>query len=275
MNSCISISYASNDNYVLPLCCSIKSLIANLINSDTIVKVNILCSDTLGARSRQFIQMLADKKCKINFIDIDKNIFEQFHLEKNSHISRETYYRYLLADLLKDIDTILYLDCDTIILNDISEITTINMEDFYIAGVRDYSEQAFKKRLSLNQYCNAGVMLFNLKKIREENLVKQMIEYTTNHADSIPFQDQDVINIIFQKGTKVLDGKWNVQLAYYDKYNDITDNYLKFTGKILHYICEQKPWHYEYKSLYKKYFFKYFCMLPNEIQFLLLDFPPK
>ena len=273
--NCIDIAYASNDNYVLPLCCAIKSLLVNIQNAEIFVRVHVLCSNTLSYTNRDLIKTIEDKNSEINFIQVDENIFSKFHLEKNSHITRETYYRYLLPDLIKNTDKVLYLDCDTVVLNDISEIFSMNIEDYYIAGVSDFSEMAFKKRLSLNKYCNAGVLLFNLKKMRKENMSEKLIEYTLEHSNTIPFQDQDVINIIFQDGIMMLDKKWNVQLAYYSKYNDSTVNYLNFSAKILHYICEIKPWQYEYENLYKLQFFKYFYMLPQNIQLLLLNFPPK
>ena len=271
----INIAYACNDNYVLPLCCAIKSVLTNLKNSGYFVCIHVLCSNTLSHKNKNLIKTIEDKSSKIDFVKVDDNLFSKFHLEKNTHFTRETYYRYLLPDLLENIDKVLYLDCDTVALNDISEIFNINIDDYYIAGVSDFSEYAFKKRLSLNKYCNAGMLLFNLKKMRQENMSEKLIKYTIEHHDTIPFQDQDVINVVFQEKILMLDNIWNTQLAYYSPYNDFTNNYLNNSAKILHFICEIKPWQYEYKSLYKLHFFKYFYMLPQNIQFLLLKFPPK
>ena len=275
MKKCINVSYACNDNYILPLCCSIQSLISNIHDRKTVVNVHVLCSDTLTEKGKFYVRQIESERCKIYFVHVDKKIFEKFYLSENLHITRETYYRYLLPDLFKELDLILFLDCDTIILKDISDIFKTNIDNYYIAAVTDYSELEFKKRLSLNKYINAGVILFNLKKLREENLQEKLFSYTIENSESIPLQDQDVINTVLQTGIKILDRKWNTQIAYFSEYTSGINNYLKDECVILHYICKIKPWQFEYKSLYKLHFFKYFYMLPINIQFLLLNFPPK
>ena len=195
----INIAYACNDNYVLPLCCAIKSVLTNLKDSGYFVCIHVLCSNTLSHKNKNLIKTIEDKSSKIDFVKVDDNLFSKFHLEKNTHITRETYYRYLLPDLLENIDKVLYLDCDTVALNDISEIFNINIDDYYIAGVSDFSEYAFKKRLSLNKYCNAGMLLFNLKKCDRKICQKNLLNTQLNIMTQFLFKIRMLSMLFFKK----------------------------------------------------------------------------
>lgn len=257
----IPVVYSVDNNYTIPLCTSIKSLVKN--NKQGNYKIYILYSkNNLSDWNKFLISLNSESNFEIEFVQIDDKLFADFITSPEcNYISKETYYRFILPSKLSQFDKVLYLDCDTIILSDIRELYNTDITDFYIAGADDYTKDGFCKRLNISEYVNAGVLLFNLKKIREENFQQKLFDYYFENINNLPYQDQDVINVVFQGGIKVFDKSWNVQL-FQDELAEQKDiNTSNKDEKILHYICNPKPWHKGYKSNYKKFYYKYFYSL--------------
>ena len=126
--------------------------------------------------------------------------------------------RTALAKLF-DYDRILSLDADTIITQDISELWEIDLTDYYLAGVPEtkLTEQYHRP------YINAGMMLFNLAKIREDHLDDQMID-DLNHRWH-QWVEQDCINLNCEGFVKVLGSEYNAS-----QFSAPTEN-----PKILHF----------------------------------------
>jgi len=111
--------------------------------------------------------------------------------------------RAALAKLFPHLDRILSLDCDTIIRNNISELWEIPLDDYYFAGVHepDKSTETFI-------YINAGVMLFNLKKIREDKKDDEYI-YNLNNCYR-PYPEQECFSALSQGKILELPSEYNL-----------------------------------------------------------------
>lgn len=76
----------------------------------------------------------------------------------------------LFADLVPNMpDKILYLDVDIMFNRDIKLIYDIDVTDYEYAAARDH----YGKYLINPNYINAGVLLFNLKKMKETNILEK------------------------------------------------------------------------------------------------------
>lgn len=121
------------------------------------------------------------------FVDID-----QFDVDKSplvrltpDYLSKMTYGRLFVTQFIdKDIDKILYLDCDVCAYNDVDSLYQLNDTNAYASVARDISIELFAKheldRTKVKQYFNGGVILFNLCKIRNDNIDKKMIDVFFN-----------------------------------------------------------------------------------------------
>lgn len=209
-----------------------------------------------------------EKDCKfytdkqINFVNM-QNSFSQTK-KMISHITEQTYYRLRAAEILPDkYDKCVYLDIDTIVNGDLSELQNIDLEDNYVAGVKapGYHFQSdgnikYCEKIAIpaiDQYINAGVIVLNLQKIRENNLTPILCKEALKNYPTV---DQDVINKIFYNHIKHLPFKYNVMT----KYKSILDNTLPEYTKlcdlfsedivteaitkpmIIHYADKIKPW---------------------------------
>ena len=111
----------------------------------------------------------------------------------------------LFADIIQEIpDKILYLDVDVMFNRDIKLLYDIDIEKYEYAAARDH----YGKYLINPNYINAGVLLLNMKKIRQTGLLlKARNLIKLRH---LPFADQSAILRSTTK-RKMLSQKFNDQ----------------------------------------------------------------
>ncbi len=135
------------------------------------------------------------------------NVFNNRYFSRSSLNATRSGHAYLcemrvaLAEILY-CDRVLSLDADALIVNEIgSEPWTMDLGDCHVAGV---PETRISARLG-KPYINAGVMMFDLDRIRLDNLATQMVD-ALNHY-SYQWLEQDCINDYLR--VKPLGSEWN------------------------------------------------------------------
>lgn len=241
----ISVVMVSDKNYISQTRVTIWTMKKN-ISSKVLLEITIFCSQKLDKESRNRLQELECifTNLKINFYDVDEQLFKD--AKTMDHIPITSLYRLVIGEVIKE-DKCIFLDGDIIVNSDLADLFTYDMEDFYIAGVRDAGFFANPDKtiahedmyqLKMSEYINAGVMIFNLLKIREENLQQQFIESIKNNYI---YMDQDILNKVCAGKVKLLDERFNL----INKNLNIKSlpTILKSSkGYILHFAGATKPW---------------------------------
>ena len=122
-------------------------------------------------------------------IDVTKIYEEEFgHCKnENAYCTPYTLLR-LLADLVPCIpDKILYLDIDMMIADDITKLYNIDVSEYEYAAVKEKYGSIF----IWPDYINAGMLLLNMKKIKETGLLKKARKLIK--TKKMLFADQDAI----------------------------------------------------------------------------------
>ena len=143
---------------------------------------------------------------KIDVTDIYEREFANCKNE-NAYCTPYTLLR-LFADLIPEMpEKLLYLDIDMMIGNDIAELYNIDISDYEYAAVKE----KYGCWLIRPDYINAGMLLFNMKKIEETCLLSKAREKIKNKK--MLFADQDAI---FWSTTKklLLPRKFNEQSKF-------------------------------------------------------------
>ena len=255
----IPVVFCFNDNYMLGAYITIFSMLENA-NKSTKYEIYIIYSE-LSKENMEKLNAFKDiYNIKINYINVG-NDFNNAHTIH--YISKETYYRLLIPWLIKDIDKILYLDCDLIIDGDLQDLYNLDIQDSLIAGSIATSfiltvEKVYPNffdNLGVNklQYINAGILIINSKKFREMNLLDLLLNESKKEYH---FSDQDILNIVCKNKKYIFNPKYNnccYSLNFFDnKYSDFIDiNDFKdyyFDPIIFHYVGEHKPWDYYYPN---------------------------
>lgn len=115
--------------------------------------------------------------------------------------------RAALPFVFPDLDRILSLDCDTIITADISELWDLPLDDYYFAACREPATSAGGIDCRQPLYCNMGVSMFNLKKLRDDGAAKEVISLLNRRL--LPFPEQDALNIVCQSAILPISSKYN------------------------------------------------------------------
>lgn len=253
----ISICFCINDKYAQYLGVVLTSILLN--NKKETFKFYVLSSD-ISEENKNILNTLKKKykNFEIFYIYIDKNRFKNFKINID-YISIETYYRYILADVIPKEDKVLYLDVDLIVNNDLKDLWNININDYYCAAVKDlnFDTEKYKKCIGMSdneEYINAGVILFNLRKLREDNIAEKYFKNNEIYKDKIKYQDQDVINITLSNKIKIIDSIYNFTR------NDKTKN--RNDAVIIHFVGAKKPWKSLSFNKLKQLYYYYYIRSP-------------
>lgn len=209
----MNILYSSDNAFAQYAATSISSLLSNNIDEEKIVIYYI--DNKINKKNINLIEkIVSNYNRKIIFIDIDE-VTEGFERSDNYFISS---YARLFASKIPDLDKIIYIDCDTIVANSLSELWEIDLKGLLFAGVRDTIslEHALSIGLGQNhQYINAGVLLMNVSLMRELNFPEHTIKLVKKNNGKIPHEDQGIINILARDRIKVIDPKYNLMPQFF------------------------------------------------------------
>ena len=244
MNKEIPIIFSTDDNYIPYLDVAVSSLIANASN-DYCYRIIVL-NTGLSPESIAKVKQNACAGFTIDFVDISKQIEHiKTHLKDVYHFSVVTYYRLFIASLFPQYDKIVYLDCDLVVLGDISQLYHMDLGDNILGAVPDQfvkNTAQFRSYAKIaigvdpDSYINAGVLLMNLKAFREHNIEENFLRLITAYDFDLLDPDQAYLNYLCRGRIYLLPNGWNKEpmplLCEGEK-------------KIVHYALYKKPWQYD------------------------------
>lgn len=161
-------------------------------------RIYLICNEFVSVDWAYKIAVLEDEKINA------KNPY--------TRITKHTYYRLFIDVLFPELDKCVYLDYDTLVLQDFSEL--LDGDDWII-----------KAFIGNNIWLNAGVLAFNINN-ECRNLLKQCRSKIGDLHD-----DQIIINDVFKDKITYIS----------EEYNYMGRN-IKDGIKIVHYIGNVKPW---------------------------------
>ena len=265
----MNIILATDDNFA-QFCATV---IYSILRYDKSVNFYIL-TEGLTSKSSDLIRDVVNKYDNTSEVEIkkvDESVTCQFPMPKGDgikHISIATYFRLFSTELLPNVDKAIYLDCDIFVRGSWKDLWNTDINDYYIGAVYhpdllSINNGAFKRlNIPVSQgYFNAGVLLMNLKKWRNENLYSKFLDFIKNNYANIVNHDQDVLNAVCGGQTLSLPCKWNMtNIYYYQKSMYRTDKRigehavqieregLENSSVIVHFAFRPKPW--EFYSLH-------------------------
>lgn len=268
------VVFISSNAWAVAAAVTLQSILDHYKGEDPL-KIYIFSADMTKENADRFISY-SSENISVEVVEVDDSMFEQFRVE-GYYVPPISFVKARLAELLPQYDRIIYLDIDLIIKKDISPLMTVDIDDYYLAGIADMTAMVtlqWHKRLKRMRYVNAGVLVLNAKKMREENSYQKCIDAKIAHPEYQCYE-QDTFNDVFDDEVKFLPLEWNVMtynliLSPYTQYsmNQINSFYgteyktfqeLEDNAAIIHLTNEYKPWEYEdcymseeWISLYKR-----------------------
>lgn len=259
----IPVAMISDDNFIMPTCVAITSILLNK-STDTAYRFYIIMAECSDA-SKEKIMLLNDYDQDSQVEIINASLDKYRDIKQLAHISQACLLKFDICDLIPGYEKILYLDGDIIVRADLWELYATDLENKYAGAVKEY--QCMEEDTGR---INAGIMLFNAKRIREENLSKTLYETRIALGDRASM-DQQTFNIVTNKEYKYLSIKYNciigrfmgenrvdsytidkINTLYQENYSSI-ENVLK-DARVVHFATSNKPWVYTFNPGAKEWF---------------------
>jgi len=281
----MNVLYQSDNNYAIYMGVSICSLLENNKAANDI-HVYIIDDGIAEENKNKIENMVGEYKRQVSFVSGESvlgnsEISETFSytgMRKNSHSYLKMFFERLMPDIT---GRMIYIDCDTAIEGDISELEYIDMYDKTIGMVLDSLIIDSKQSVGLNKednYYNSGVILIDIDKWRERECSRRIMEHIKN-VRTYGTVDQDVLNIELKDEIVTLPIKYNLQpihLVYpYKLYSKVYKHCEKYYEQeeieeavkkpaIIHYLryVGESPWNADNVHPGTVFFDKYLAISP-------------
>lgn len=280
----ITLASNFNNNYVDVFCVFLESVLGHA--DPDVIYDYIILSDDITPDNKALIEkmVLAHPNFYVRFYAPRKHLEGVSLFVNNSVYTKEMYYRTIIPFALSNFKKALVLDVDAICCRDVKELFETDITNYYAAAVKDVVFQGWlngyvfdakdyaKNTLKLKKpydYCNTGVLLMNLEKIRSEFTEEYIQQYIDEHQFRV--FEQDTLNVLFQGNILYLDAAWNcftytntgVQESIAISTHTDAQAYLSARKNpyIIHYAAHPKPWTIP-SSDFAQEFWKYAKMSP-------------
>lgn len=251
----IPIFFATDDNYIPFLDVTLRSLIAHASKKYNYV-INII-NTGLNQERCDIVRSLENENFTINFCDISEKVEPLKNKLKNLyHFSFATWYRLFIQSLFPQYDKVLYLDCDIIVLEDISKLYNIQLGNNLLGAARchivsdnpifgEYAEKFCG--VPRRNYLQAGILVMNLHEFRKRDLENKFVYLINKYNFDVIDPDQGYLNAMCCGSVKIIPNGWN---------KESIDAPLEGKLNIVHYALYKKPWQYD-DVLNQNYFWEY------------------
>lgn len=261
------VAYCFDKNFNQHFCAAVTSAILNFTKPQESLHFHLV-TDTMDKELEQFFEALKGLfRCNFSIYVLADNERETLDripepLRNLYHFSIAAYFRLLLPTLVpKDVTRLLYLDCDTIVIDDLSKLIDTDLEDKALGLVLDPKSEKYAKIHNISEYFNSGVALFDVQKWREGELTSKCFQYLENPLTPISQADQCAINVVLDGNIKKLEPHWN-GFTYNVKNGDQPLQEVRIKYSIIHYFSQHKPWQSWYQNGLGRYYWTYLDASP-------------
>ena len=191
----------------------------------------------------------------IEFLPVDLKRFEGMKGWKAGNFL-DCYARLLIPELKPDIDRAIYLDSDVIALDDIKKLWDQDLDGFETGMVADigYGSPYFEnctQNLDISPehiYANAGMILLDCKKWRENQTTEKLLEIGRKFKDHLLVLNEDILSVYYNGNHyKRFENRFNLtdlnsRICHYSA-PQITEEYLANEWKhvVIYHFCHGKP----------------------------------
>lgn len=242
---------AADETYAMPLAVCVRSILDNAAKPvEIVVLAREVTATTISALKRSW-----DHSSAVRFHAIDPSSLAG--LGSWGYITNTAYARVLIPDIVPGAwSRVVYLDADTVVLSDLSELINVDLSGNPVAACPDplfgqwwsrHAPAALRQatRGPTDQLFNTGVMVLDLAHWRRTDLSRRTLEI----AHELPPQiqsDQAAANLAVGQSWTRLDVSWNVTTDMYFRANRAAYSAAIATKRIRHFTAF-KPWHERYK----------------------------
>ena len=228
----VVVATAADENYVIPLAVTVRSLVDSL-GPSTQVRLVILDGGITTQSRERLASSWNDPRLEIEWRTPDTGTIAGAPV--SGHVTGAAYLRLLLPTIL-DGDRVIYLDSDMLVRRDVAALWNEPQQDAPIQAVQDLAAPWMDAELAADRYAerlpllaaarpvanyrelgirpeapyfNSGLMVANLALWREERIAQRVLNCLQENAAHVLWWDQYALNVVLADRWRRLDHRWN------------------------------------------------------------------
>lgn len=255
-----------DDQYAGVLQTLMRSIAAVHSGHAAALRMIVIHSDLSDAPRRQIASLAERIGLGLDFFQVDSAGDHPV----SKWISQAAYLRLAIPEAASGADRALYLDCDTLVLDDLRPLLDADLGGSPLGAVRDAHNPTVGQGWALpghaklgipagRTYFNSGVMLFDLARCAATGLFDRATQFLTDHPDHVLLWDQDALNVAADDDWHRLDPAWNTfatspltelpDFFHHAEATPLADLLAdEAHAKILHFAGPDKPWQDTYPA---------------------------
>ncbi len=267
-NSPLVLVCGGDDNFAMPMTVMLFSLLSHL-QEGLAVHLSILDNGLKEGSKQNLERVLRQPSLPL------RQLFIEYHSPDTEDLSDlatkewlgvNTYLRLTIPQCLPDdCKKVLYMDGDIVVEKDIAPLWRNEVKNHYVLAAQDfgagyvaspYGLPGTYEKIGLasdTPLFNAGVMIINLERWRQENTVDKVLNYTNVYKKHIQYADQDGLNAVIGGQWGQIDMRWNVQVGAVQAFETLPESPHKEkmrpeaktlinSAYMLHFTGGRKPW---------------------------------
>jgi lipopolysaccharide biosynthesis glycosyltransferase len=271
-NGTIHIASAFDRHYITPFYVLLTSVFAN--NRKNSITIHSIATGVSKTEKEEIKNFVLKNNAEIFFYDIDEEyVRKNVVVPINNYFTIATYYRLFLPSLLPvDVKKLLYIDTDAIVLDDLKELYTTDIDGLPFGAVSD-PYPVIRTDLGLyeeGKYFNAGVLLIDIENWKQQQVMEKAMRFIADHPEKIRFVDQDALNATQKDKWYRLDGKYN--MTWLEVSLQVPKKELVKDKVIIHYTTAHKPWNSLGRNKLRYLYHQYLKMSPRSNERKYTDF---
>ena len=173
--------------------------------------------------------------CLMKYYDVTESFAKHFEYSPNKKpvYSPASMTRLLLTEVIKDVDKLIYLDCDTMTTSSLKAFEELNIDYYEMAVSLDFMGHRWVRK----DYFNSGVLYINMKMVKETRLFERAIELLKKKR--FFFADQSAL---YKCSTKRLYIPWRFNEQRKIKKDTVIKHFNKGIRPFPFYIYNIKQW---------------------------------
>ncbi|HEU4994398.1 MAG TPA: glycosyltransferase family 8 protein [Gemmatimonadaceae bacterium] len=236
----------ADDGFAKPLAVTLYSALSNYCGTDD-VRVHVIDGGISAANRARVDRIVKTFGTAVEWMSPDLTLVRQ--LTVSERFPASIYLRLLVPSLLPTaFDKAIYLDSDVVVDDDIGALWKESIGDKSLLAVQDSGAPTFGSPWGLahyrefglrasTRYFNSGVLVFNLRRWREQRLAERVLRFVAAHGDQIRFFEQDAMNAVLWSDWRALDSRWNQLVSPWEIHER-----RELQRGILHFVSTSKPW---------------------------------
>lgn len=235
-----SLVLACDAGYALPTAVCLRSIDIHLSDPPTAVYI---LTDGVSHEDQRLIRGQFHS-APVEFVTAAGPLHSFSAHDEAAHVTPTMFLKCVAPQILTEsANTLVYLDSDTLVLGDLSELARTAIGNRTVGMVIDRYVSDNVIDPGPHPYYNSGVILVDRARWNETQITEKVLDEISARADVLHYPDQDALNKVLRGTICTLDKRWNYMVGETVK-NDPTTviSCRPEESAVLHLCGPTKPW---------------------------------